>query len=142
MGGREWLVTRVGVGLGGVGGAPAPVMVNAGSDSNAINAGTACVAGSAGNAGGDGVVSDARVEWVDEPVEGCPKRAVPTAAAPLRELGRRTLTNLYNERPQWLVDAHSDVDRTVAEAYSWNPNISADDALRRLLESNLQGQLK
>ena len=74
MGGREWLVTRVGVGLGGVGGAPAPVMVNAGSDSNAINAGTACVAGSAGNAGGDGVVSDARVEWVDEPVEGCPKR--------------------------------------------------------------------
>ena len=113
-------------------------MVNAGSDSNAINAGTACVAGSAGNAGGDGVVSDARVEWVDEPVERCPKRAVPTAAAPLRELGRRTLTNLYNERPQWLVDAHGALDAAVAGAYGWEADVSDDDALGDLLTLNLE----
>ena len=42
------------------------------------------------------------VEWIDEPVPGYPKRPVPTAAADLQQLKRRTLTNLYNQRPQWL----------------------------------------
>ena len=111
-------------------------MGDAGSDGNAINAGTACGAGGAGNAGGDGVVSDTQVEWVDESVEGCPKRAVPTAAAPLRELGRRTLTNLYNERPQWLADAHGALDAAVAAAYGWKAGISDDDALAALLNAN------
>ena len=56
------------------------------------------------------------VEWVDEPVAGYPKRAVPTAMRHrCKELGRRTLTNLYNERPQWLVDAHAELDAAVAE---------------------------
>ena len=77
------------------------------------------------------------VEWVDEPAPGYPKRAVPTAAAPLRELRRRTLTNLYNERPQWLVDAHAELDATVAEAYGWSTDASNDDALHRLLELDL-----
>ena len=114
-----------------------PVMVNAGSDGNAINAGTVCVAGIAGKACGDGVVSDARVEWVDEPVAGYPKRAVPTAAAPVRELRRRTLANLYNERPRWLVDAHGALDAAVAAAYAWKADISDDDALDELLKLNL-----
>ena len=112
-------------------------MGDADGDSTAINAGNACVAGRAGNAGGDSVVSDARVEWVDEPVAGYPKRPVPTATAPLRELGRRTLTNLYNERPQWLVDAHGELDAAVAEAYGWTAGISDDEALAVLLNSNL-----
>lgn len=38
------------------------------------------------------------------------------AAAILRT---RTLTSLYNERPQWLADAHSDLDGAVAAAYDW-----------------------
>ncbi|MCY3959935.1 MAG: class I SAM-dependent DNA methyltransferase, partial [Chloroflexi bacterium] len=76
------------------------------------------------------------VEWVDEPVTGYPKRPVPTAAAPLRELRRRTLTNLYNERPQWLVDAHAALDSAVAVAYGWDTEIAEDDALRKLLELN------
>ena len=78
------------------------------------------------------------VEWVDEPVAGYPKQPVPTDIAPLKELGRRTLTNLYNERPQWLVDAHVTLDVAVAAAYGWDVKISDNDALRELLHHNLQ----
>ena len=76
------------------------------------------------------------MEWVDEPVAGYPKRALPTATAPIKELGRRTLTNLYNERPQWLVDAHVKLDIAVATAYAFAPTISDQDALASLLELN------
>ena len=76
------------------------------------------------------------VEWVDEPVAGYPKRPVPTAAAPIRELRRRTLTNLYNERPQWLTDAHAELDAAVAAAYGWNAAVSAENALRELMKNN------
>ena len=78
------------------------------------------------------------VEWVDEPAPGYPKRPVPTAAAPLQELKRRTLTNLYNQRPQWLADAHADLDAAVAAAYGWEADISDDDVLRDLFAINLQ----
>ena len=77
-------------------------------------------------------------EWVDEPVAGYPKRAVPTAIAPLKELGRRTLTNLYNERPQWLVDAHCALDSSVAAAYGWPIHLSDQSALRRLSNLNVR----
>ena len=39
------------------------------------------------------------VDWVDEPVPGYPKRAVPRDAAAAKALKKRTLTNLYNARP-------------------------------------------
>ncbi len=77
------------------------------------------------------------VEWVEEPVAGYPKRAVPTKAAPVRELRRRTLTNLYNERPQWLVDAHGELDAAVAATYGWDANMQDADALKELLRLNL-----
>ena len=76
------------------------------------------------------------VEWVDEAVPGYPKRPVPTAPAPLRELRRRTLTNLYNQRPQWLADAHDKLDAAVAAAYGWARDISDNDALTTLLNEN------
>ncbi len=76
------------------------------------------------------------VEWMGEPVAGYPKRPVPTAIAPLNELGRRTLTSLYNERPQWLADAHAQLDAAVAAAYSWPADISDDAMLRQLLDRN------
>ena len=76
------------------------------------------------------------VEWVEEPVAGYPKRAVPTAAAPLRVLGRRTLTSLYNERPRWLVDAHAGLDAAVASAYGWNVEASAESVLKNLFDLN------
>ncbi len=73
------------------------------------------------------------VEWVDEPVSGYPKRPVPTAAAPLRELGRRTLTILYNQRPKWLLDAHANLDAAVAHAYGFRSDESDDEVLSKLL---------
>lgn len=76
------------------------------------------------------------VGWVDEPAAGYPMRAVPTKGDPVRELGRRTLTNLYNERPWWLVDAHRALDAAVAKPYCWTADISETSALRELLELN------
>jgi hypothetical protein len=45
----------------------------------------------------------------------------PNASA--EELKRRTLTNLYNARPAWLVDAHRKLDEAVFATYRW-PNTS------------------
>ncbi len=53
------------------------------------------------------------------------------------ELKKRTLTNLYNTRPQWLADAHAALDAAVAAAYGWPADISDDAALRELLGLNL-----
>ena len=76
------------------------------------------------------------VEWVDEPVPGYPKRPVPRDEASTRELKVRTLTNLYNTRPQWLADAHAALDAAVAAAYGWDTSISEDQALQMLLDLN------
>ena len=54
------------------------------------------------------------VEWVDEPVPGYPRRPVPRNDAAAKALKARTLTNLYNARPQWLADAHATLDAAVA----------------------------
>ena len=76
------------------------------------------------------------VEWVDEPVTGYPKRPVPRDEAAAKALKKRTLTNLYNARPQWLADAHAALDAAVASAYGWPADISGNDALRELLALN------
>ena len=47
------------------------------------------------------------------------------------------LTNLYNDRPQWLADAHQPLDVAVAQAYGWNADITDEEALARLLALNL-----
>lgn len=52
-------------------------------------------------------------------------------------LAKRTLTNLYNERPTWLDLAHRKLDAAVFAAYGWDPGISDDDLLAKLLELNL-----
>ena len=77
------------------------------------------------------------VEWVDEPVPGYPKRPVPRNEAAAKALKKRTLTNLYNARPQWLADAHAALDTAVADAYGWPADITDDDALCELLAFNL-----
>ncbi|MDE0032366.1 MAG: N-6 DNA methylase [Deltaproteobacteria bacterium] len=77
------------------------------------------------------------VEWVDEPLPGYPKRPVARDEAAAKQLKARTLTNLYNARPQWLADAHAALDAAVAAAYGWDAGISEDDALSELLEMNL-----
>ena len=76
------------------------------------------------------------VEWVDEPVPGYPMRPVPRDEAAAKALKKRTLTNLYNARPQWLADAHEALDAAVAAAYGWPADISDDEVLRELLALN------
>ena len=76
------------------------------------------------------------VEIVPEVVPGYPDRILPKNAAAAAILKKRTLTNLYNERPAWLDNAHRDLDAAVAAAYGWPANISDEDALARLLALN------
>ena len=79
------------------------------------------------------------VEWLDEPVSGYPRRPVARDEAVEKALKKRTLTNLYNTRPQWLADAHAALDAAVAAAYGWDAGMSEDEALRELLVLNLAG---
>ena len=76
------------------------------------------------------------VEWVNEPAPGYPQRPVPRDEEAAKALRKRTLTNLYNARPQWIVDVHAALDAAVAAAYGWPTDITDDDALRELLELN------
>lgn len=77
------------------------------------------------------------VQLESEIVRGYPDRFMPRDDDSVAILRARTLTNLYNQRPQWLVDAHRDLDAAVAAAYDWPSDISEDDALTRLLDLNL-----
>ena len=54
------------------------------------------------------------------------------------ELKRRTLTNLYNQRPTWLDLAHRALDHAVLDAYGWPHGLSDEDILSRLLALNLE----
>ena len=65
-------------------------------------------------------------------------RVVPRDAACAALLAKRTLTNLYNERPAWLDAAHRALDAAVCAAYGWEAAISDDAMLARLLELNLR----
>ncbi len=85
-------------------------------------------------------------EWVDwaitpeEAQAGYPKRAVAKAGFEA-ELKKRTLTNLYNQRPTWLDSAHKALDSSVAVAYGWADYTALmpdDEILRRLLKLNLE----
>lgn len=69
--------------------------------------------------------------------DGFPARLQPKNPEAAKTLARRTLTALYNERPEWLVEAHNALDTAVAAAYGWPADISDDEALRRLLALNL-----
>jgi len=75
---------------------------------------------------------------VPEIVAGYPDRILPVNEDAAKELKKRTLTNLYNEPPQWLIKAHQTLDNAVATAYGWETNLSDDEILERLLALNLQ----
>jgi type II restriction/modification system DNA methylase subunit YeeA len=65
-------------------------------------------------------------------------RLVPRDEACAKQLAKRTLTNLYNERPTWLDLAHRRLDETVFAAYGWNPSMTDDELLANLLALNLE----
>ncbi len=54
------------------------------------------------------------------------------------ELKKRTLTNLYNARPNWLDLAHKRLDHAVFAAYGWPEDITDEEILARLLALNLE----
>jgi len=74
-------------------------------------------------------LDDLRRAWLDPP------------DADEATLKKRTLTNLYNQRPTWLSNAHARLDRAVWAAYGWpEPPAETDDEtiLTRLLALNLE----
>jgi type II restriction/modification system DNA methylase subunit YeeA len=88
-----------------------------------------------------------------EPVDDPRVRAIATAAKDLvekrdcwlnpegadeAELKKRTLTNLYNQRPTWLDLAHKKLDNAVLDAYNWPNDLTDDEILERLLALNLE----
>lgn len=86
-----------------------------------------------------------RENWLNPPdlisvqpevVAGYPDRILPKDAAAAVTLRKRTLTNLYNERPTWLINAHRQLDEAVAAAYGWPINLSDEEVLARLFALN------
>jgi type II restriction/modification system DNA methylase subunit YeeA len=75
------------------------------------------------------------VERVPEVVPGYPDRLIPKPGLEA-ELKKRTLTNLYNQRPAWLANAHQALDAAVAAAYGWPADLREEEILRRLLALN------
>ncbi len=65
-------------------------------------------------------------------------RLEPRDAECAARLKKRTLTNLYNERPAWLDLAHQKLDAAVAAAYGWPADLTDEQILERLLALNLE----
>jgi len=65
-------------------------------------------------------------------------RLEPRDAECAAKLKKRTLTNLYNERPAWLDLAHKKLDAAVAAAYGWPADLSDEQILEKLLALNLE----
>jgi restriction-modification enzyme MmeI-like protein len=65
-------------------------------------------------------------------------RVVPKDEEKAEKLKERTLTHLYNQRPTWLDLAHKKLDEAVFAAYGWDPGISDEEILKRLLALNLE----
>lgn len=66
------------------------------------------------------------------------KEAYKQLIASHEDLKTRTLTKLYNARPQWLANAHSTLDEAVFAAYGWPPTLTDQEILARLLALNHQ----
>ena len=65
-------------------------------------------------------------------------RLEPRDAECAARLKKRTLTNLYNERPAWLDLAHKKLDAAVAAAYGWPADLTDEQILEKLLALNLE----
>ena len=82
------------------------------------------------------------VRRVPEVVPGYPDRILPVDDKAAAILKKRTLTNLYNERPTWLANAHRDLDAAVAAAYGWPTDLTDDQILERLFKVNQERAAK
>ena len=91
------------------------------------------------------LLNERREAWLNPPdlivrtpevVPGFPDRLLPMDEAAAKELKKRTLTNLYNQRPAWLDHLHRELDATVAAAYGWPEGMDDEEILRRLFLLN------
>jgi hypothetical protein len=133
----EWTRTEVLEFLGSVGGPwkryidPATVPNNPrqsrGLPGAMVRDATPTTTSAPGSAGGSSTIATVRYP-----------RIVPKDEECANHLKKRTLTNLYNERPTWLDLAHKKLDTAVFAAYGWDPAISDDDLLAALLALNLE----
>jgi type II restriction/modification system DNA methylase subunit YeeA len=73
-----------------------------------------------------------------EVVPRYPDRILPVSPDAAKLLQKRTLTNLYNERPAWLDHAHKELDAAVATAYGWPADLPDEEVLARLFALNQQ----
>jgi type II restriction/modification system DNA methylase subunit YeeA len=73
---------------------------------------------------------------VPEVVPGYPDRILPNDEECAKELKKRTLTKLYNQRPAWLDNVHKELDAAVAAAYGWPADLSDEEILERLFQLN------
>jgi len=82
---------------------------------------------------------DARVEAIAEAarrLDELRRNWLDPEGASEADLKKRTLTNLYNDRPTWLANAHARLDAAVFAAYGWQPDVSDEEILRNLLALN------
>jgi hypothetical protein len=101
-------------------------------------------------------LNELREAWLNPPdlvvrepevVPGYPDRILPKDEDAAKELKKRTLTNLYNARPQWLANAHAALDEAVADAYGWGGDwraglLTDDEILARLFALNQERTAK
>ena len=85
--------------------------------------------------------SDSRVEAIATAARNLVQKRdawLNPADASTSEIKKRTLTNLYNENPSWLQDAHKELDGAVLAAYGWPQDATDQDILTRLLNLNME----
>ena len=97
-------------------------------------------------------LDEARSHWLNPPdllreepdvVPSLPPRLLPVDEDAEKRLKKRTLTNLYNERPTWLANLHDNLDAAVFAAYGWPEaatpgELEEEGLLGRLLALNLE----
>jgi hypothetical protein len=95
-------------------------------------------------------LNEARERWLSPPeyvreepdvIPELPPRLFAVDEEAEKELQQRTLTNLYNQRPTWLANAHAKLDAAVFDAYGWPEppgQITDQEILARLLKLNLE----
>jgi len=96
-------------------------------------------------------LNELREQWLNpsdlvvptpEVVTGFPQRLLPKDDKAATLLKKRTLTDLYNEKPAWLSHAHHDLNAAVANAYGWSWPMTDDEVLTSLFALNQERMVK
>ncbi len=83
-------------------------------------------------------IADAAEELVEQRDRWLNPEVTVTSQVTVTSDKKRTLTNLYNQRPTWLELAHKKLDEAVFAAYGWKSDLSDEEILEKLLALNLE----